>query len=63
MENYVWAALRVSGERRKQALLPAIRVCGGGKELVLLPGCRKLSQNLSECVEGMEEALIGGTGN
>ena len=29
-------SLRVSGEKREQAIMPAIRVSGGGKELVLL---------------------------
>ena len=46
------AALRVSGERREQVLLPAIRVCVGRKKLVLLPaltgGGGKLEKALTE---------------
>ena len=36
MEDSVLTSLRVSGEKREQAIMPAIRVSGGGKELVLL---------------------------
>ena len=45
-------SLRVSDEKREQAIIPAIRVSGGGKELVLLSaltaGRRRLKEALLE---------------
>ena len=48
----------VSGERKKQALLPAIRVSGGGKELVLLPAVTVDGGRLEEALP--ETLGVGG---